>query len=332
MAAGTAYFILAVMEDTARSRELCSLLERDFHMERVGTEESGKASGEKRPDLILALSPPASLKRWLFHTAEKNDIPILILSGGPLPTGEETAGGLIQYVREDIALRELETKITLAINHAAVFRNLKTVRERTGAVSRPTEGKPEGKLIAIGASMGGVEALSRILTELPPEMPGIVVVQHMPKGFTEMYAKRLDQDCRLRVVQAENHQKVEAGTVYIAPGDFQMEIVRLPDKSYQTHISEGERVSGHKPSVNVLFRSVAKCAGNRALGVILTGMGDDGADGLLAMRRAGANTVGQDAGTSIVYGMPRVAFERGAVCRQLPLMEIPRCLMEYAHS
>ena len=197
MAAGAAYLILAVMEDTERSRELCSLLERDFRMERVGTEETGKALEERKPDLILALSPPASLKRCLFQTAEKKDIPVLILIEGPLPASEETAGGLIQYVRGDIALRELETKITLTINHAAVRRNLKTVRERTGAVPRPAEGKPGEKLIAIGASMGGVEALSRILTEFPPEMPAIVVVQHMPKGFTEMYAKRLDQDCRL---------------------------------------------------------------------------------------------------------------------------------------
>lgn len=344
MAGDTTCFFLAMMEETARNREICNFLDRElrFAVRRTGLDvrQAEAVTAERKPDLILVMANtlPPSLKDWIFRMAEKSDLPFLLLCEEPMPSQEfPTDSGLVQYIKVNgsaqLAAQELKMKMHLAVSRAGVQRKLKAVRETAGTFSRPAGAPPIGqsKLIALGASMGGVEALSRILEVLPPEMPGIVVTQHMPAGFTDMYAKRLDRDCRLRVVQAADHQKVEAGTVYIAPGDFQMELSKLPEDGYFIRITDGERVTGHKPSVNVLFRSVARCAGKNALGILLTGMGDDGAEGLLEMRRAGADTVGQDAETSLVYGMPRVAFELGAVRRQLPLSEIPRCMVEYAY-
>lgn len=177
------------------------------------------------------------------------------------------------------------------------------------------------KILAIGASTGGTEAIFEVVRRFHPDIPGTVVVQHMPPGFTKMYAERLDQQCQVHVCEAQNGDLVEQGKVLIAPGDKQMRLTRSGG-IYRVEVKEGEKVSGHCPSVDVLFQSVAKSAASNAVGVILTGMGSDGARGLLAMRRAGAKTIGQDERSCVVYGMPKVAYDINAVEHQVSLENI----------
>jgi len=181
------------------------------------------------------------------------------------------------------------------------------------------------KIIAIGASTGGPQAISVILKSLPQEMPGIVIVQHIPPVFSRMFAERLNNTTALFVKEAENGDYIEPGKVFIAPGDKHMRIRRFGD-AYKVECFVGEKVTGHCPSVDVLFESVAKEAGNNAIGILLTGMGYDGAKGLLSMRRKGARTIGQDEKTSVVYGMPKVAHEIGAVEKQAALDMIPNLI------
>lgn len=177
------------------------------------------------------------------------------------------------------------------------------------------------KILAIGASTGGTEAIFEVVRRLHSDIPGTVIVQHMPPGFTKMYAERLDNQCEVRVKEAENGDLVEQGKILIAPGDKHMRLTRSGG-IYRVEVKEGEKVSGHCPSVDVLFQSVAKTAASNAVGVILTGMGSDGARGLLAMRHAGAKTIGQDEKSCVVYGMPKVAYEIKAVEQQVSLENI----------
>ena len=181
-------------------------------------------------------------------------------------------------------------------------------------------------VIAIGASTGGTEAISTILTAMPKESPGIVVVQHMPEHFTAAFAKWLDNICEVDVKEAEHGDVIMPGKALIAPGNRQMSIFRL-GASYRIRVSDGPLVSRHRPSVNFLFRSVAKTAGSDALGVILTGMGDDGAEGLFEMRQAGAHTIAQDEASCVVFGMPKEAISCGAAAAVLPLESIATTLI-----
>ncbi len=183
------------------------------------------------------------------------------------------------------------------------------------------------KMVAIGASTGGTIALESILRQMPSDTPGVVVVQHMPPVFTRQFADRLDTIVRMEVKEAESGDRVLRGRVLIAPGDRQLEVVRSGG-TYLVRCHDGEKVNGHRPSVSVLFRSVAKYVGSNAVGVMLTGMGADGADGMGDMRRAGARTLAQDESTSVVFGMPKAAFEVGAAERLVPLQEIPEAVMQ----
>jgi two-component system chemotaxis response regulator CheB len=183
------------------------------------------------------------------------------------------------------------------------------------------------RIIAIGASTGGTDAILEVLKGLGRDIPGIVMVQHMPVGFTGMFAKRLDGQCALNVREAVNGDRVIPGLALLAPGgDSQMRI-RRDAQGFVVEIKEDERVNGHRPSVGALFDSVANEAADQAIGVILTGMGSDGARELLKMRQKGASTIGQDEASCIVYGMPRVAYEVGAVQYQLSLKDIPGKIM-----
>jgi two-component system chemotaxis response regulator CheB len=166
-------------------------------------------------------------------------------------------------------------------------------------------------IVAIGSSTGGVQILERILTALPEKIPPVVITQHMPAGFTKSLAERLDSICNVAVKEAENGDRLLNGRVLLAPGDKHM-MVKRQGSSYIVEIKDGPKVSRHKPSVDVLFRSCANEAGASAYGFILTGMGDDGARGLKEMRDSGAKTYSQDEGTCIVYGMPKAAVEMGA--------------------
>lgn len=187
------------------------------------------------------------------------------------------------------------------------------------------------ELIAIGSSTGGTEALSTILKELTPPMPGIVITQHIPALFAKLFAQRLDDECKLRVKEASDGDRVERNTVYIAPGNLHMTVYRS-GASIMIACGPGPKVHSCRPSVDVLFDSVAANIGDTAAGIILTGMGHDGAEGLLKMRKAGSPTLGQNEATCVVYGMPRAAWEMGAVQHQLPLTSIASAITQLARQ
>lgn len=185
------------------------------------------------------------------------------------------------------------------------------------------------RVIAIGTSTGGTQALEAVLTQLPATVPGIVVVQHMPEQFTASFAQRLDNLCQVTVKEAENNDRVIPGQVLIANGGKHL-LLRRSGAQYRVELKDGPLVSRHRPSVNVLFRSVANAAGANATGIIMTGMGDDGAQGMKEMHEAGAYTLAQDEATCVVYGMPKEAVKLGAVDRILPLQEIPAFIIALA--
>lgn len=218
-----------------------------------------------------------------------------------------------RFIRQELAVK---VKIASTVKKSKLKMAVHTRHAGTDFV-RP--GKRE--IIAIGASTGGTEATREVIENFGRNIPGVVIVQHMPQGFTSMYADRLNDICQVSVKEAKSGDIVKPGQVLIAPGDKHMRLVRV-NNMYQVECKAGEKVSGHCPSVDVLFHSVAKVAGNKAMGIILTGMGKDGSDGLLAMRKAGAVTIGQNEESCIVYGMPKVAFDIGAVNYQLPLDQI----------
>lgn len=194
--------------------------------------------------------------------------------------------------------------------------------DRHSAMIQTTE-----RVVALGTSTGGTQALEVVLRGLPRVTPGIVIVQHMPEKFTAEFAKRLNGLCQIEVKEAQNNDRVVPGRALIAPGGKHM-LLRRTGAQYYVEVMDGPLVNRHRPSVDVLFRSVAKCAGANALGVIMTGMGDDGAAGLLEMRTAGARTVGQDEESCVVYGMPKEAVKRGAVEKTVPLSAIGREIMQ----
>jgi two-component system chemotaxis response regulator CheB len=199
----------------------------------------------------------------------------------------------------------------------------KVVRLSPGQAYDSTE-----KVIAVGASTGGVEALQDLLTAFPHDAPAIVITQHMPAMFTASFANRLDQLCAVTVSQAIDGERALPGHAYLAPGGFHLELARS-GANYVCKVHEQPPVSGHRPSVDVLFRSVAHAAGANAVGIILTGMGKDGANGLLEMRRAGASTIGQDEATCVVYGMPKAAYDIGAVEIELPIRKIAQQVLHH---
>ncbi len=235
-------------------------------------------------------------------------------------------------VNLDLSLAEKEAEIVAKIRGAAAA-NLgigvsdgNASSSDDGRVRLPKGYDPESKVIAIGASTGGVEAIRKVLTGMPGNCPAILMVQHMPETFTDKLARRLDGLVAPRVMEATHDARVEPGHVFIAPGDRHLEFAPGAN-GLRCRLSDGECASGHKPSVDYLFHSAARVAGKNAVGVLLTGMGRDGAKGLCAMRDAGAVTIGQDEVTSTVYGMPKAAFEDGAVERQLPLRGIADAIL-----
>jgi two-component system chemotaxis response regulator CheB len=218
---------------------------------------------------------------------------------------------------------ELQVKVKAAANMRVGVRHM--VEAPPARHQRPID--VAEKLIAIGASTGGVEALKRLLMGMPAACPPILITQHMPPRFTAAFAERLNRECPMTVSEAKHHEMIQPNHVYIAPGSHHLELSRFGGQ-YRCCLSEGPIVSGHRPSVDVLFRSVAHVAGKVAVGVILTGMGKDGAEGLRALREAGGTTLGQDEASSLVYGMPRVALERGAVMRQYPLSRMADAILD----
>ncbi|WP_461205766.1 protein-glutamate methylesterase/protein-glutamine glutaminase [Clostridium sp. DL1XJH146] len=216
---------------------------------------------------------------------------------------------------------ELIAKVKIAANANIIEKPILKVQQSYSKISVDTQ-----KVIAIGASTGGTRAINDILMQLPPEIPGIVIVQHIPPIFSKMFAERLDAQTKFNVKEAENGDYLEPGKILIAPGDQHMSVRKIGDR-YKVELFIGEKINGHCPSVDVLFESVAKEVKNNAIGIILTGMGYDGAKGLLSMKRKGAQTIGQDEESSVVYGMPKVAYEVGAVEKQASLEKIPQVLL-----
>lgn len=206
-----------------------------------------------------------------------------------------------------------------------------TVKLNADAILPPMDARPmtaaTERVVAIGTSTGGTQALEEVLTSLPRAAPGIVVVQHMPEKFTAAFAARLDSVCAVRVKEAENNDRVQQGQVLIAPGGKHM-LLRRSGTQYFVEVVDGPLVNRHRPSVDVLFRSAARAAGVNALGVIMTGMGDDGAAGMLEMHKAGARTVAQDEASCVVYGMPKEAVKRGGVEKSVPLNAIYREILQ----
>ncbi len=185
------------------------------------------------------------------------------------------------------------------------------------------------KVVVVGASTGGTEALRALLEAMPPDAPGLAIVQHMPEYFTAQFARRLDQLCRIEVKEAAANDRLVSGRALIAPGNRHL-VVRRSGAHYFAGLEDGPPVSLHRPSVDVLFASAARACGPNAVGVLLTGMGDDGADGLLQLRQAGARTIAQDEATSVVFGMPREAIARGAVEEIVPLPRIAGAILGWA--
>ncbi|WP_040949873.1 protein-glutamate methylesterase/protein-glutamine glutaminase [Gorillibacterium massiliense] len=258
-------------------------------------------------------------------------VPIIMVSSVSAAVFDAMSAGAVDFVvKPDIRSAEgIEPFIRELIGKIRTAAIAKVEPQTTASVQSGLKDANHGgkdKIIAIGASTGGTEAIFNILQQLPPSTPGIAIVQHIPPVFSRMFAERINNQTALRTKEAQNGDYLETGTVLIAPGDRHMRVKRVGDR-FKVETFEGDRRNGHCPSVDILFESVAKEAGSRGIGIILTGMGYDGAQGLLAMRRKGGRTIGQDSSTSVVYGMPKVAFELGAVEKQAPLALISHVLV-----
>lgn len=258
-------------------------------------------------------------------------IPVVMVSSVSESVFDALNAGAVDFIskpniKSSQALEAMINELIVKLKIASTAK-LGHWKQQRGAQVHHHDRMAQGMIIAIGASTGGTEALESIIKALPQEMPGIVIVQHIPPVFSKMFAERLNNKCALEVKEADNLDQVYPGRVLVAPGDRQMRLKKR-NGQYLVECFDGEKVSGHCPSVDVLFESVAEQAGKKAIGVILTGMGSDGAKGLLKMRNTGARTIGQNQASAVIYGMPKVAFELGAVEKQVSLGEIPQLIYE----
>ncbi|OHW63247.1 chemotaxis response regulator protein-glutamate methylesterase [Andreesenia angusta] len=333
-----------VVDDSRLSREIISRgISRDENIVVVGQAsdpfEARDRIEELNPDVItLDINmPKMNGIEFLRKLMSQHPIPTVVISGMKEKLMESLEAGAVDFVskpdvktKKDLEgfLKELEYKVKTASTAKLV--KLKNEDSK----SRDVEAEPKRdlnkriKVIAVGASTGGTEAFFKLIKQLPTNIPGMVVVQHMPSSFTKMYADRLNSQTGFEVIEAKSGDEVKPGRIIIAPGDFHMQ-VRPENGKLTVRCYEGEKVSGHCPSVDVLFESVAEHVGKKALGVILTGMGRDGAKGLLSMKQRGAYTIGQDRDTSVVYGMPMVSYNIGAVEKQVPIDKMGKAIVEY---
>lgn len=231
------------------------------------------------------------------------------------------------YAEELIEKVKVASKVSISTLEATFKRNNPDVEKVSKKISKRWNFKTTDQLIAIGASTGGTEAIKEVLATLPANAPGIVITQHIPAGFSASFAKRLNEICALEVCEAKDGQQIIPGHVYVAPGNLHLSVIRSGAR-FICKVKDGELVSNHKPSVDVLFNSVAKNIGQNAVGVILTGMGKDGAEGMLNMLQAGARTIAQDEKTSVVWGMPGSAVKISAAETILPLQDVSNALLK----
>lgn len=307
-------------------------------IEIVGVAHNAEDAREK----LLSLSPDVmtldvempgmSGIDFLKRCLPERPIPVIVISSSETTNAfDAMSAGAIEFVRKPTGgtkpeLNKFIVRVATIIRYARIV-NLqpKKVTQRVVETAAPPlsiVGEPRKDIvIAIGASTGGTDALVEIFKRLPKNTPPVIVTQHMPPTFTKMFAERIDRLSPMSAKEAEDGDRLRQGQIIVAAGGLQMRLMK-DARGYYISSKPGEKVSGHCPSVDVLFSSVAEAAGSKAVGVILTGMGGDGAEGLLKMRNAGAYTIGQDEETCVVYGMPAVAFKKGAVVTQLPLQKI----------
>ena len=328
-----------VVDDSALVRQiLAEGLAGDPQIEVVGTASDPYDARDQivrlSPD-VLTLDvemPRMDGVEFLRRLLPQKPIPVVMVSSltqrGKAITLQALEAGAVDFVAKPTSnlvgglpkmLGELRAKVKMAAN-ARVAHLERAARPRP----RPTSGalaETTDKVVVIGASTGGTEAIREVLGGMPPTGPGIVIVQHMPKDFTAMFAHRLDELSPMRVREAADGDRVVPGLALIAPGDRQCRIKRCGGQ-YRIELGDERTVSGHCPSVDVMMTSAAKAVGPNAVGVMLTGMGSDGAEGMLAMRGAGARTLAQDEATSVVFGMPKAAHANGGAERLVPLREV----------
>ncbi len=343
-----------IVDDSALIRQMFrEFLSAEPDIEVVDTAHDPYDAREKiklhNPD-VLTLDiemPKMDGLSFLEKIMSLRPMPVIMVSSLTQKGADETIRaleiGAVDYLGKPVVDQNRETigkmraELVEKVRHAAqakVRRSTAAVTSETGAqilsYHPPTSGNKT--VIAIGASTGGVEALRDIFLKLPGNLPPIVITQHMPEHFTRSFAARLDTLSQVEVSEATHHARLKSGHAYIAPGGMtHLKIVKLGN-DYVCKLEEGAPVSSHRPSVDVLFHSVAEAVGANAIGIILTGMGKDGAEGLKAMRDAGAVTIGQNQASCVVYGMPRAANAMGAVQTECALDDIPATLLRYAEK
>jgi len=327
-----------VVDDSALIREvLTRTLGRDGDIIVVGAAEDPIDARDKikalNPDVVTLdiEMPNMNGLQFLDKLMRLRPLPVVMVSTLTTKGASETLLalelGAVDFVAKpnanlagglDAFGENLRQKVRAA-SHSDV--QAKSMKAATPRVPVRTAAAPAGALIAIGASTGGVEAIRVVLSDMPSDCPPIVIAQHMPPGFTSRFAARLDEVTDLTVLEAQDRMPLENGHAYVARGDYHLRVERSSGQ-LKCRLAQDELASGHRPSVDVLFESVARSVGPMAVGAILTGMGRDGARGLKLMRDAGSYTVGQSQASALVYGMPRVAFEEGAVVEQAPVENI----------
>lgn len=335
-----------VVDDSLVFRETLSrLLGAEIGIEVIGTAVDAFSAKEKlekiTPDvLILDVElPKVSGIDFLKELLPKRPIPTVVVTSTAISAFDAISAGAVDFVKkplvrsrtdiEDFA-KLLAQKIKVASIAKVKLYSHPADKPAPAATANLTLGTVGNKnlVIALGASTGGTDALLAVVQDLPANTPGIVIVQHMPPVFTRMYAERLNRICKMSCKEAQDGDRVETGKIIIGAGGFHLRLAR-DNRGYYVTSKEGEKVSGHCPSVDVLFDSVADAAGKNAVAAILTGMGADGAKGLKKIRDRGGFTIGQDKETCVVYGMPMVAYQQGAVCQQAPLTKIPEIILQH---
>ncbi len=339
--------VLIVDDSILFRTTLSKRLEEDPFFEVIGTASDALEAMEKikelQPDVVTldVEMPKMSGIEFLKKLMPLYPTPVVVVSSAPITTLNALDAGAVDFVKKPVVnspndlnqfIRELVVKLKIASVAKVGQKKALASKPDTKLTVHPALTRTiNDMVIAIGASTGGTEAILSVVRDLPPTTPGIVVVQHMPPVFTRMYAERLNNVCRMAVKEAEHGDRVEAGKIIIGAGEFQLQLAK-DAQGYYVKSQRGEKVSGHCPSVDVLFNSVAQTAAECAVGVILTGMGADGAKGLLQMKKAGAYTIGQDKESCIVYGMPMVAYNIGGVKKQLPLDQIGDEILRYLNT
>ncbi|MEA4833168.1 Chemotaxis response regulator protein-glutamate methylesterase [bioreactor metagenome] len=322
-----------VIDDSILSREILSRgLSTDPQIEVVAKASDPFDARDKiltyEPDVITCdiEMPKMNGIEFVKKLIPQYPVPVIVVSSLSDAVFDALNAGAVDFVTKpnEQSAKSVEAVINDLINKVKIASKAKVrfKRVRDTATTDVPIRCDHKRIIGIGASTGGTEALFHVLKKLPPSIPGIVIVQHIPPVFSAMFADRMNTQTALNVKEAQDGDSVETGKVLIAPGDKHMRVKKIGDK-YKVDVFMGNEVNGHRPSVDVLFDSMAAECGKSAVGVILTGMGQDGAKGILKMRNNGAITIGQDEKTSVVYGMPKIAYEIGGVERQLGLDDIP---------